>query len=91
MVYTDTKNFSLLKHVTKSGQRQALKCEKIFAMCLSDQGIHSCSWFFTIKTDKKKAENPIEKLAKELSHQGDANCHSVSLGTNHMTTKLMGV
>lgn len=32
LVYTEMNNFSLLKHVTKSVQRQAMDCEKIFAM-----------------------------------------------------------
>lgn len=61
LVYTEIKNFSLLKHVTKSVQRQAMDCEKIFATLSIWPRSHSYPWLLTIKTNKKKAENPIEK------------------------------
>lgn len=61
LVYTEMNNFSLLKHVTKSVQRQAMDCEKIFAMLSIWPRSHSYPWFLTIKTNKKKAENPMEK------------------------------
>lgn len=75
LVYIEIKNSCLLKHITKSMKRQAVECEKIYAIHFSDKEFfiffvsHYCKkWKTKTKQkNKKKTKNPIEKWAKDLN------------------------